>query len=152
MGNRVKVAVITGDIQDSQYYDTFIPHYISDWEEIDEEQVDKVKKGLHELSRSVPVSQRQWVYKLIVAPMSQKGMVNQALEAYDLFVKKEDERKQRIEETLKKTQKQAVLKKKRAELKKTIKLLSDSANNKVIDALHAELKEVEKNLKEIVVS
>ena len=84
--------------------------------------------------------------------MSQKGMVRQALEAYDLLVKKEDERKNRIEEKLKKMEKQTALKKKRAELKKTIKLLSDSANNKVIDALHAELKEVEKNLKEIVVS
>lgn len=144
----MKVAIITGQLQDSQYYDTFIPHYISEWEEVTDDQVDKIRKGLEVMSLNVPVAQRKWHYRLVFLPSSQKAMVAQALDAYEKHVKKEDERKEKMLIAQKKKELQATLKKKRSELKKTIKLIGNSANQDVINALHSELKSVEEDIKD----
>lgn len=152
MSTLVKVAVITGDVQDSEYYDTFIPHYISDWEEIEQDQVDKVRKGLQEMSRNAPIAQRKWHYRLVVAPVVQKGIIAQALTTYDMYLKKEDEIIKKREREKAKTERQVALKKKRSELKKTLKLLASSPNKDVISALEIELKEVENDLKKTAIS
>lgn len=143
----MKVAIITGELQDSQYYDTFIPHYISEWEEVTDDQVDKIKKGLEVMSLNVPVAQRKWHYRLVFAPTNQKGMVKSALEAYNEFVKKDDDRKARMWMLEEVSKKQSVLKKKRTELKKTIKLLGSTARTDVLDALYEELEAIEADIK-----
>jgi len=128
MGNakRVKVAILSGDIHDSNYYDTFIPSSISEWEEVDEDQVGSIRKGLERLSASANEEHREWSYRLVVLRLPQSGLVKQAIHAYDTLLAEEERKKAMIAKDRERHAKVVDIKKKARDLRKVIALLDPS--------------------------
>ncbi len=149
--NKVKAAVVIGATLDWSEYnlDRFIANEISEWEEIDEADIENIGKGLRLLDARPAVRGKGLTHKLIILCDKKHKMIEKALSAYAEVAKKEVKEKAEKEQKAKRAQAMQDMRKKRSALKLAIKALSDSDSvaPDVVSSMTQELELLEQSLK-----
>ena len=145
----VKAAVILGNLQESdEYVYKFVAHEISEWEEIHEADIEKIEKGLRILDQRPAVRDRGYCHKLIILADKKNKVIENAWAAYEETTKKEEREKRMKEEKERKMKLTKDLRKKRSDLKRTLKALDGSSTltPEVVSSIQKELEVVELEL------
>lgn len=94
----VKISILKSIPSDSgewNYDDRFMPVHQSDWIEVDEAELPKIKKGLEIMGRNAPL--RGSKYYLFVKPIDERSIIQESLKLFEDDVVQQQEAKRKKE-------------------------------------------------------
>lgn len=138
---KTRVAIVSGTETHGYDGDQYsIPFHISEWEEVDLEDVHGIRIGLDKMSRQY-VNGRRVIYSLIELPFDQKALILKSLEHYDKIRKEEEAKNAKYQKEREKRERLNDLDKRIRTLKRTLKSLS---GKEAIAAVEAEIEQLKK--------